>query len=223
VTHVGSRAVGFVAAGVGALAGLLELTGSQPTWTGNKNDPMTLGLVTLGLAAVVGWGAFMSGRMESTGMSLASSAALFVPALVGLSTAGLAWVPAAVLGVVAAVAELWAAVRQGSVWATLDGAWPSILLVALAFVYIALGIVEWGWVGAIGVGGGLAVLGSIPIRADDRSLSAGLLVAGAIPFAIVTSWTVVTVITALLMLVVGLPGLFAGRDRNGRVQEAAKR
>jgi hypothetical protein len=210
---------GYLAAGLGAAAGLLQLTGSQPTWTGNKNDPITLGLVTLGLAAIIAAGAWASGRVASTSMSLAAAGALGLPALLGLTTAGIAWVPAAVLSLVAAIGELRAAARHGSVLATLDRAWPSILLFVLALIYIAFGVVESGWVGLVGITGGLSVLTSLVFRARDRWVSVVLLLAGAIPFAVVTAWTGVTVITAVLMLGVGLPGLLAGREPVRRQEE----
>ena len=200
------RVQGCLAAGLGAIAGVVQLTGAQPMLTGNKNDPITLGLVTLGLAVIMGIGALISGRMKSTGSSLSSSVALGLPALLGLTTAGLAWLPAAVLGLVAAYGELRAAARQGSVWATLDEAWPSILLFVLATIYVALGVTESGWIGLIGLTGGLTVLASLTLRVSDRWVSIVLLLAGAIPFAVVTAWTGVTTTTAVLMLLVGLPG-----------------
>lgn len=206
-----SRALGYLAASLGAGAGILQLTGAQPAWTGNKNDPVTLGFVTLGLAGIIVWGAWASGRRRSTGWSLGSSAALGLPALLGLTTAGRAWLPAALLGLVAALGELRAAVRQGSVLATLDDAWPSILLFILAIVYIVLGIAESGWVGVIGITGGLSVLASLVFRPSDRWVSVILLLAGVVPFAVATAWTGVTVLTAALMLAVGLPGLLVGR------------
>jgi hypothetical protein len=189
--------------------------------TGDKNDPITLGLVTLGLAAIIAAGAWASGRVASTGMSLAAAGALGLPALLGLTTAGIAWLPAAVLGLVAAIRELRAAARQGSVLATLDSAWPSILLFVLALIYVAFGVAESGWVGLVGITGGMSVLTSLVFRARDRWLSVVLLLAGAIPFAVVTAWTGVTVITAVLMLLVGLPDLLAGNGPARSDEEVA--
>lgn len=205
-----SMVQGYLAAGFGAAAAVLQSTGARPTLTGDKNDPITLGLVTLGLAVVMAAGAWAGGRWKSTGLSLASSGALGLPALLGLTTAGIAWFPAALLGLVAAFGELRAAARQGSVLATLDNAWPSILLFVLAMIYVVFGVVESGWVGVVGITGGLSVLTSLVFRARDRLVSVVLLLAGAIPFALVTAWAGVTVITAVLMLGVGLPGLLAG-------------
>jgi hypothetical protein len=200
---------------------MLQLTGAQPAWTGNKNDPITLGFVTLGLSGIIVWGAWASGRRRSTGWSLGSSAALGLPALLGLTTAGPAWLPAALFGLVAAFGELRAAARQGSVLATLDNAWPSILLFILAVGYIVLGVAESGWIGVIGVTGGLSVLASLVFRASDRWLSVTLLLAGAVPFAVVTAWTGVTVLTAALMIAVGLPGLLVGRTPAAVAREAS--
>lgn len=216
-----TRLLGYIAATLGAVAGLLQLTGAQPAWTGNKNDPITLGFVTLGLAALIVWGAWASGRTKSTRWSLGSSAALGLPALLGLTTAGLAWLPVALLGLVAALGELRDAVRQGSVLATLDGAWPSILLFILAVVYVVLGVAESGWVGAIGITGGLSVFASLVVRASDRWLSVVLLLAGAVPFAVATAWTAVTVLTAALMLAVGLPGLLVDRTPVAAAREVS--
>ncbi len=205
-----SMVQGYLAAGFGAAAAVLQSTGARPTLTGDKNDPITLGLVTLGLAVVMAAGAWAGGRWKSTGLSLASSGALGLPALLGLTTAGIGWFPAALLGLVAAFGELRAAARQGSVLATLDNAWPSILLFVLAMIYVVFGVVESGWVGVVGITGGLSVLTSLVFRGRDRWVSVVLLLAGAIPFALVTAWAGVTVITAVLMLGVGLSGLLAG-------------
>lgn len=213
------RVQGYFAAGFGAAAAVLQLTDVRPSLTGDKNDTITLGLVTLGLAVVMAVGAWASGPWKSTGRSLASFGALGIPALLGLTTAGIAWLPASLLGLVAAFGELRAAARQGSVLATLDRAWPPILLFVLAMIYFVFGVVESGWVGVVGITGGLAVLTSLAFRARDRWVSVVLLLAGAIPFALVTAWTGVTVITAVVMLGVGLPGLRAGPGSVGPQEE----
>jgi hypothetical protein len=214
-----STVLGYLAASLGAAAGILQLTGAQPSWTGNKNDPITLGFVTVALALIMGFGALIAGRKASIGSSLASSAALGLPALLGLSTAGMAWLPAAILGLVAAWGELRLANRRGSVWATLDATWPSILLSILAVIYIALGVTEWGWVGAVGIVGGLLVLSSLAFRTRERWVSGALLFAGAVPFAIATAMTGITILTSVLMIALGLPGLLHGDPSTATTRE----
>jgi hypothetical protein len=52
------------------------------------------------------------------------------------------------------------------------------------------------------------------VRARSRSLAITLLVIGAVPFAVVTSWSLVTPLTAILMIASGLPILLASSGRS---------
>jgi hypothetical protein len=62
-----------------------------------------LGLVSLGLAAVIGVAALAWPRATTTGRGLAVMAAMALPAAVGLTTTGAVWIPAALVGAFAAV------------------------------------------------------------------------------------------------------------------------
>ena len=199
--------LGYASAAFGGAAGVLQLSQVAPGWTGNKNDPVTLGMVSLIFGAVIALGAWLAGRSDSTRRSLLATATLAIPSLVGLTTAGAAWMPAAVLGLGAAAISFRAARRQGSVVTTLDEAWPQILLYVLALIYVFLGVAESGWVGLIAVAGGVAVGAAGALRYHRRRMALVLLIAGAIPFAVLAPGTVVPVFTCILMLAIGLPAL----------------
>jgi hypothetical protein len=86
----------------------------------------------------------------------------------------------------------------------------------LAIIYLflgvtALGVTELGVAGSLGIIGGLTVFAVIVIRHRSRWGATGLLIFGALPFAIFTWWTVVTPLTAVLMLLIGIPLIFAAR------------
>jgi hypothetical protein len=106
------------------------------------------------------------------------------------------------------------AARAGSVGAAIGRNWLPMLLVVLAIVYLAVGMTAMGPAGMLGIAGGIAVLGALMVRARSRSLAITLLVIGAVPFAVVTSWSLVTPLTAILMIASGLPILLASSGRS---------
>lgn len=201
---VTSRA-GFVAALLGAAAGSAEILVGTAPWLGSKNDPTTLGIVTVLLALVIGAAALASGRAATTPRLLAVATAMLVPALLGLTTVGAAWLPA---GAAAALAGIAALRRTGGllqVRDALSAQWPAILLGGLALIYLAIGIIARGQAGASAILAALAVAGVLPLRRRSRLLAAASLVTGVLPVTILTWWSVVAPLTAVLSLVLGLP------------------
>ena len=208
-----AQRMGFVAGGLGGVAGIAQLLAGTTPWTGNKNDPMTLGVVTLCLAAVLGLTALAATRATTTDRGLAVAATFLLAALLGLTTAGPAWLPAALAGLIAGGLAGRSAARAGSVGAAIGHNWLPMLLVVLAIVYLALGMTAMGPAGVLGIAGGIAVLGALVVRARSRSLAIALLVVGAVPFAVVTSWSLVTPLTGILLIAIGLPTLLASSGR----------
>lgn len=196
---------GLVAALLGTAAGTAEVLVGTAPWLGDKNDPTTLGLVTVLLALVVGAAALGWRRAVTTPRALAVAAAMLVPALLGLTTAGAAWVPAAAAAVVGGAAALHHGVRPSSLRPSLRAQWPSILLGSLALVYVALGIASRGLPGVLALVGALAVGGTLVLRHRSPALAAAVLVAGTVPWAVLDWWSIVPPATTVLALAVGLP------------------
>lgn len=69
--------------------------------------------------------------------------------------------------------------------------------------------------GFVGIAGGVAIWGAMRIATRSHRLAVGLLAVGAMAFAIVTWWSVVTPLTAILVLTIGPVAL--RRRRSGRV------
>ena len=182
---------GFGGALLGTAAGLAEIFVGTSPWLGNKNDPTTLGLVTVLLALVIGAAGWASTRATTTPRALAVATAMLLPALLGITTAGAAWLPAAAIGVLGGVGALRHSAQLGSIPHALSEHWPTILLGCLALIYIALGVAANGFTGVLAVLGGLAILAAPTLCSTSRTAAAVMLLAGAVPFAAVAWWSVV--------------------------------
>jgi len=81
------------------------------------------------------------------------------------------------------------------------------LLVALAALcgvfYVFLGATALGVTGFMGIGGGLLLWGALAIAARSHGAAFALLAIGALPFAIATSWSVITPLIAILAVATG--------------------
>lgn len=198
-------ATGSLAAVLGVGAGIAEILAGTVSWAGNKNDPTTLGWVTIGLAVVVGAVSRLAQRAHQPEAQLTATLLLVVGALVGFTTAGIAWVPAA-LAALAVCALVVRRPRGHRVWRTAVGAhWAPALVGVLAIVYLTFGIVARDRVGLLGVVGAVLAVAALAVHHRSRLLAALGLVVAAVPFAAATAWTVVTPLSAVLILVIGLP------------------
>ena len=213
--------LGAVGAGLGALAGSVELL-AGPTirdWVGNKQDTTRLGLVTLVLSVVALTAALELGRRPGAAAPrrFLLALGLLLPGLVCFTTVGRLWYLPGVLLVASGacvVAGAWGERRAVALAA--ERRWAAILLAVLALVYVFLGVTALGVAGALGAAGGLVVLALIAMRGRIAiPLARVLLIVAAIPFAAMTWWSAVTPLVGVLLLVLGVPGL-AGRYR-GRV------
>ena len=108
-----AAALGLTGSLLGVAAGLVQATlGARiPEWTGNKQAPVALGLLTVALSLLAALAAGLQYRTaRSAGARAACAAGLIVPGLLCLSTVGRLWyVPAALL-IVAGFA--WLSLRR---------------------------------------------------------------------------------------------------------------
>jgi|GEM_PF-2868149 len=199
-------AAGSIAAVLGVGAGVAEIVAGTVTWAGNKNDPTALGWVTIGLGIVIGAASLAATRTRRPGARLVAAATLLVCALLGLTTAGLAWIPAAVAAMVAC-ALIVRRPRPAGAWrAVIRAQWTAVLVVVLSFIYLAFGIVARDRVGLLGIAGAVAACIALALHGrSHRAAAAVVMVVAAVPFAVATAWTVVMPLTAVLMLAIGLP------------------
>jgi len=206
-----SRRVGLAAAMLGVVAGVAEIVAGTVAWAGNKNDPTTLGWVTIGLGLLVGSATLVADRTLRPSAQLGSVATLLLCAVLGLTTAGLAWIPAAA-GATAASALITRQARPAGAWqAAIRTQWASALVVVLALIYLAFGVVARDLVGLLGISGAGLVFAALAMRYRSPRAAAVALVVAAVPFAAATAWTVVTPLTVVLMLAIGLPHVLGGR------------
>ena len=189
----------------GLAAGTAELVVGRASWTGNKDDPTTLGWVTVGLALGIAAAAVTAARRRSAAAHLAAGTAMMVAAAIGNTTAGRVWAPAAVAAVAAGSAELIVAQHQRSLRALVAAAWPSTLLLVLGAIYVTFGIVAGGPLAITGLGGATAIGLALALRRRSRCAAAIVLIVGVAPFAVVAAWTAVLPVTAVLILATGLP------------------
>jgi hypothetical protein len=95
---------------------------------------------------------------------------------------------------------------------TLDRIWPVVLTAVMALLYAWIGLAAHGWDQILGAAGGLVILVALAVARWSRAVALVLLVAGALPLAMVTWWSIVTPVLAILALVLGW---FAVRNLDG--------
>ncbi len=200
--------VGSIAALLGVGAGVAEILAGTVAWAGNKNDPTTLGWVTIGLGVVIAAASVLATRTRRPGAQLASTAALVVCALLGLTTAGLAWIPAALTTTVGCVLIVRRPRPAGAWRAVIRTQWTPALIVVLSLIYLAFGIVARDRLGLLGIAGAAVACAALALHHRRPRAAAVALVLAAVPFAVATAWSVVTPLTAVLMLAIGLPYVF---------------
>jgi hypothetical protein len=217
--------LGLAGSGLGTIAGLVELTiGSGiREWIGNKQDPTRLGLVTIALSLITAATTVALRRQRlSPSQQAAAAAGLLGPGLICFSTVGRLWYVPGILLVAAGLLVLadlrghTAAVRQ----ATAHN-WTAILTGTLGLLYLALGLTAHGLPGLLGIAGGLAILTLVASRLHLLRFRRTALAGAVLPFAIVTWWSVVTPLIALLVIAIGgPPGGTSTADRQGSPAQA---
>lgn len=195
-----AAAMGALGGGLAVLAGAAQmLVGARiPEWSGAKDAPLVLGALTVVLG-VIAWGGARSlrgDRAAAPGRRALAAAAMFVPAGLILGTVGrLGYVPCALL-VIGAVY----AVRAGPVGEVVEvvvAHWRPVLLSVLGAVEVLMAATAAPAVILVsGVIGGLVV--GVAAWVPARRARIGLVVAGTVPFAALTWWSVVTPLLAVV-------------------------
>ena len=209
--------IGAFVAGAGAVlgvgAGIIELSAGAHirSWVGNKLDTTRLGLATivLSLIAVAAAASWRWQPHSTTATKLFRIAGLAVPGLVCFTTVGRLWyVPGALLlaAAGAALIGLWS--EASNVRAVFRRAWLGVLTLVLAIVYVFLGATALGVAGTLGILGGIAVVLALANAPRiPRRLRPVVLLVAVVPFALLTWWSVVTPLLAVLILAIGWPAL----------------
>jgi hypothetical protein len=202
-------ALAALGASLGVVAGVLELVLGPHirSWVGNKQDTTRLGLATLALSAIALLAAVTWLRRQdaAVGTRLLVVVGLIVPGLICFTTAGRAWyLPGALLVVAAAMAasELHEDTRE--VVETISRHWLATLTGVLGAIYIFLGATALGAAGMLGILGGIMIIAVVALssRIPPRVAPLVLLVA-ALPFAVLTWWSIVTPLLAILVVAIG--------------------
>jgi hypothetical protein len=204
--------LGAAAAVLGASAGVGELAVGTHPWLGDKEDPVTLGWVTVALAIVVGVAALT--RPTTPGRRLVAGTLLLVAGLVGLTTAGLAWLPAAALAVASGAGVLRGLDGPAEAIATIGRRWPAALLLLLAPIPLTFGIVGRR---PVLVGAAAAIVAAAALRPRCPRASTGCALLAAACLAAGPVWTVVLPSTSVLVLALALwDDQLGGRTRGAR-------
>ena len=195
----------MVGGGLGVVAGVVQATaGSRlPDWTGNKDSPVALGVLTIVLSiSVVVAARWLAGRPARRPEPLTAIALWFmVVALLCSTTVGrLSVVPAALILIAAG------ATVAGLGWRTftmvISTHWLRGLLGLLGGFELLMAVSAAPIVTIVaGLGAGAALIAAAVIGPERRTAGL-LLVAASLPFAALTWWTIISpslTITALVI------------------------
>jgi hypothetical protein len=198
---------------LGVLAGIVELTVGPAirSWTGDKHDTTRLGLATIALSAIALTSALALTRRRPHSASRVAVVALglVAPAAICFTTAGPLWYLPGTLLITSGTLTI-AGVRHHTAYivAAAERNWTAILTATLAVIYLALGIAAQGTPGALGIIGGLATLALLAGRGRiPLPLALRILLLAVAPFALMTWWSLVTPVIAVLIIVIGASAL----------------
>ncbi|WP_410611213.1 hypothetical protein [Amycolatopsis sp. lyj-109] len=186
--HRLTAGLGLAGGLLGVVAGVTQATvGDQiPQWTGAKQAPVALGLLTVALSLVAGMAAGRQHRADlSVGARAACALALAGPGLLCLSTVGRLWFPSAGLLIVAGVLTIdsW---RDTA--AALSANWMRVLLGALGVCELVMSAGAAPAPMVAGALGGAALVAAAWMHHRPRWQSWVLVAIGTVPFAAL-AWT----------------------------------
>jgi hypothetical protein len=205
---------------VGIAAGVAQATiGSRiPDWSGNKDQPVALGLLTvaLGASVLVASRTLRTATVPRDDTLAAITLWLAAVAIVCSTTVGRLWAVPGVLLLAAAGVTLtvcgWQRFR--SVVATY---WLRGLLGALGVFELLMAVsAALNITVAIGLVAGGALIGAAILARPGKRTMIAVLVAATLPFAVLTWWTIVTPLLTVVAFVIG----FAATGRSVRSTDA---
>jgi uncharacterized membrane protein YozB (DUF420 family) len=205
-----------VGASAGVLAGFAELAlGAHiRAWVGNKQDTTRLGVATITLSAIALLAAvtWLRRKDASPGRRLLIVAGLIVPGVICFTTVGRAWyLPGGLLVVAAAMAASELREDAREVLDTISRSWLAALAFVLGAFYIFLGATALGVPGVLGVVGGITIIAVVATSSRVPSrVGSFTLVAAALPFAVLTWWSIVTPLLAITTIAIGWRALRGG-------------
>jgi len=188
--------LGLAGSALGLVAGMVQATigASIPDWTGAKQAPGRLGLLTVALSLLAGFAAYRQSRPGTgTTSQTAYASALLVPGLLCFSTVGRLWYLPGALLLAAGVLSVNSARET---WTLLARNWLRCLLGLLGAAELLMAAGAAPFLLAVGAIGGVALIAAATI-ARSRSRLVALVVLGTVPFAAL-AWT--AVIPVLLLL-----------------------
>jgi hypothetical protein len=182
--------LGLAGATLGAAAGLTQLTVGPriPEWSGAKQAPVPLGILTVALALVAGWCAV---RQQRPGLDAERRAAyalgLIGPGLLCLTTVGRLWYLPALLLLPAGLltVEQWRATATA-----LAADWPRVLLSTLGGCELLMAAGAAPAAMIVGAAGGIILVVAAWRPAATRAVIWWPVVLGTVPFAVL-AWTAV--------------------------------
>jgi hypothetical protein len=186
--HRLAAGLGLAGGLIGVAAGVTQATvGDQiPQWSGAKQAPVALGLLTVALSLLAGLAA---GRQHRTDLSVGARAAcalgLVGPGLLCLSTVGRLWFPPA--GLLIAAGALTIDSWRDTVSA-LAANWWRVLLGALGGCELLMSAGAAPAPMVAGALGGAALIAAAWLNHEPRWRSWALVAIGTVPFAALT-WT----------------------------------
>jgi hypothetical protein len=196
VRHRAAANLGITGSVIGVLAGTVQaLVGTRiPEWTGAKEAPVSLGLLTIALSLLAGYAAYRQARPNTTVKSRAAyAAALLIPGLLCFSTVGRLWFLPGLLLLAGALFSI-DGVRETSMLITRNWLRCLLALLGAAELLMAAGAAPVPL--AVGAVGGVALIAAATVARSRASLVA-LMVLGTVPFASL-AWT--AVIPVLLLV-----------------------
>lgn len=211
-THELAVKLGLFGGGLGVIAGTIQaLVGSQfPEWTGAKANPTGLGLLTVLLSVIAILSVWALRRSGSNPISPQRRAVivvgLLVPAGLCFSTVGRLWYLPGVLLLIAAANVVWAG-NAGELRIFVQAKWLRMMLSVLGGFELLMAVSAAPLLTVIiGIAGGLVLMAApwLPGRASMRLL---LILAGTLPFAVLTWWSVATPLLAVLAASIGVAAI----------------
>ncbi|MDQ2894150.1 MAG: hypothetical protein M3Y09_00640 [Actinomycetota bacterium] len=136
------------------------------------------------------------------------------------TTIGQLWYPSGVLLLGASILIAATTTRTELAGAIHEPRWLRGLIVVLGGYYVFLGGDSHGSARVAGVLGAAVICAAVLAARHSARLARTLLVVGALPFAVLTWWSVVTPLAALLILAIGLPALHPNRPGAPRAEAA---